>query len=386
VTVVPDRGVKVLLVRDTSFLCGPGKLILEMLSLSRDPGISYTVASFGSLASNGFLGAVAPVCATMPLPDSGRELPRTAAAVADRVRQEGFDLLHSHDFKSDVLALMVAARTRLPVVTTVHGFIARDRKARLYGRVDRFLHRRMSRVIVVSRALLRMYERRHHADGQVVLIRNCVDLDRFPFDHRSDLLRRLTGAPAGAPVIGHVGRLSAEKGQHRLITAFAALRTEFPDARLVFAGEGPDLAELQSHVKTQGLGGAVHFLGYRSDIPDVFADLSALVLNSDTEGVPRVILEAMALGVPVIASAVGGTPEIVADGETGLLIPPRDEAALLAALARTLADREGARERALRARQFVEAECDMRRQVDRTEALYREVAGASRAPALEKAL
>jgi glycosyltransferase involved in cell wall biosynthesis len=375
VTVAPDRALRVLHVRDTSFLCGPGNLILEMMKLSRDASIDFTVASFGSPESNGFLSAVATVCPTMPLPGGARSLPRAAEDIARRVRAREFTLLHAHDFKSDALALMVAARTGVPVVTTVHGFIPRSRKARLYGRVDRFLHRRMARVIVVSHALFRMYERQRHPAGHVVLIRNCVDLDRYPFGHASDLLRRLTGAPASAPIIGHVGRLSMEKGQGRLIAAFARLRSDFPDARLVLAGEGPELASLKAQVAALGLTDAVHFLGYRTDIPDVFADLSVLVLNSDTEGVPRVVLEAMALGVPVIASAVGGTPEIVEDGETGILIPARDEAALCSALARTLTDRDAARDRSLRARRFVERECDMRRQVERTEALYGEVVG-----------
>jgi glycosyltransferase involved in cell wall biosynthesis len=135
-----------------------------------------------------------------------------------------------------------------------------------------------------------------------------------------------------------VGRLRAPKDFLTLVRAVALL--EPGSVRLRIAGDGPDRAALAGEIEHLGLGEMVELLGTRTDVAELLAAAHVFVLSSDSEGLPMSVLEAMAAGVPVVATAVGGIPELVADGETGRLVPPRDPAALAAALAAVSADPE----------------------------------------------
>ncbi len=161
-----------------------------------------------------------------------------------------------------------------------------------------------------------------------------------------------------------------------LVEAFSRLAGEFPSSRLVLAGDGPEVGRARQTASARRLGDRVVFLGYRADVEAVYGALDLFVLNSTTEGLPNAVLEAMAFGVPVVATAVGGTPELVHDRETGLLVPPSDPAALASAIRAVLRDRASAAERARRARALVEAEFDMRQLSHSVNESYRRVIAA----------
>ena len=151
------------------------------------------------------------------------------------------------------------------------------------------------------------------------LIANGIDTARFA---------SAPAPPSGSPRIGCVARLSPEKGIDRLLEAFAGVLRQVPYARLAIAGDGPARGQLEARAHELTLGGAVEFLGYREDVSPVLGSLDLFVLPSLTEGIPLALLEAMAAGLPVIATAVGGVPEVVEDGTSGMLVPPGDAAAL----------------------------------------------------------
>jgi glycosyltransferase involved in cell wall biosynthesis len=266
---------------------------------------------------------------------------------------------------------MAGRLARVPVVTTVHGYIAVTGKSQLYRQIDLQLLRAMDRVIVVSESMRRDLGERGVANGRLQVVRNGIAIDNYPFARRSRTLRAESGFDDDALVIGHVGRLSPEKGQARLLRVLPRVREKVPRARLVIVGDGPEMESLRTLARTLGVEEVTRFCGYRSDVPEVFANLDLLVLSSDTEGLPNVVLEAMATGVPVVATAVGGTPEVVEHGVTGLLVPAGDEAALAAAIVEAFARPGAAADRARRARAFVESQCSMEALIRATHELYR---------------
>lgn len=374
----PAEPLRILHLRDTERLCGPGKTIRETIRLNSDPSVTYIVAAFEYTLENAFLRQLEGLCPIWRLPGARWRFPLTAVQLARRARHESITLFHAHDVKTNVLALLAGQLAQIPVVTTVHGYISIDRKSSLYTIADRALLRSMDSVVAVSAAMQDRFQRTGLPSAKVRLIRNCIDSSSYRFNYRSKVLRGLDQIGSDDIIIGHVGRLSPEKGQRRLLAAFPRILQRVPAALLVFAGDGPDLEPLRVAAAAPENRGRVRFLGYRSDVRDVFADLDLLVLSSDTEGMPNVVLEAMALGVPVVATAVGGTPELVRDGVTGILVPAADTAALAEGILRALQDRRSAMERAIGARSMVEQDFDMANLIRQTHEMYYQIASGRR--------
>jgi glycosyltransferase involved in cell wall biosynthesis len=199
------------------------------------------------------------------------------------------------------------------------------------------------------------------APGRLRTIFNGIDQERFQF----------TGPRPGGPVLA-VARLSPEKDVANLIRAAAIGVQRDPDLRVEVAGAGPCRVELGRLVEDLGLAGRVSFLGEVPDIPGQLARSAIFVLPSRSEGISLTLLEAMACGLPVVATRVGGTPEVVLDGQTGLLVPPGDPAALADAILRMRRDDETARRMGEAGRRRVERDFGVRRMVANYLALYLE--------------
>jgi glycosyltransferase involved in cell wall biosynthesis len=254
-------------------------------------------------------------------------------------------ILHSHG-SQDTWVTLVANRwpggARLPHVLTRH-----NTKRVSDTLANRFLYRRIDRLVVVSASVLDRYGtfiRRGivHPDS-VPVIASSIEIDRFRGPSDPQRLRRELGLPDDAVVAGCVGRLVPDKGQRHLIEAAALLRERHPALHLVLAGTGTDEAALRALTTERGLEGHVHFLGFRTDIPEVTAAFDIAVLPSvDCDASSAVIKEAMALGRPVIATDIGGAREMLDPGPSGLLVPPRDASALAGALDALLRDPERA--------------------------------------------
>lgn len=249
------------------------------------------------------------------------------------------DVIHSHSLKTDVIGLPLARALGLPFVIELHGYLRPDDdpRVRLYERLDRRALRHADGVLVLSRD----YEREVCALGtppaRVHLVPSGIDtagLRRAA--GRRDVRRELAVPAPGTVVLGMVARLSPEKGHEVFLTALAALRAQGHDAIGVLFGDGPLREALEQRAAALGLTAAVRFPGYVAEIADAYRALDVLVSCSRFEGLPLNLIEAMALGVPVAAMATGGCADIVEDGQTGLLVPPGDGAALTGALARLL--------------------------------------------------
>lgn len=256
-------------------------------------------------------------------------------------RRKRFDLIHTHGYRADLIGLIVSKCFSLPIVATCHGYISNDRHLNLYNGLDVFLLRYFDRVIAVSDRMKKDLVGKRVDKGKIHVITNAV-WDAAVADTngiRSKIRSRL-GIGDREFVFGFVGRLSEEKGLDYLVEAVKRLPTGGEGWRLILLGEGPQRGLLEKEVQGCGLGDKVLFVGFQADTAAWYPAMDAFVLPSLTEGTPMALLEAMANGLPVIASSVGGVPAILSSGENGILVPPADPTGLVEAMQAVAGSRE----------------------------------------------
>jgi sugar transferase (PEP-CTERM/EpsH1 system associated) len=287
------------------------------------------------------------------------------------------DIVHSRNWGA-FDAVAAARLAGVPVV--IHGEHGREAadpegQDRRRNRLRRLLSPLIAQWVTVSHDLRRWLVHRVGIPADRVLtIHNGVDTARFAEGDR-EAAREALGLEPGRPVVGTVGRLDPVKDHVRLVTAFRSVAARRSDARLVICGDGPLREELHRAVDAVRLQGSVRLLGERDDVPRVLAALDVFTLPSIAEGISNTVLEAMASGLPVVATRVGGNPELVEDGVTGRLVEPRRTEALAEALLGYLNDPVLARLHGKAARQRCVAEFSLERMAARYLALYRRLAG-----------
>ena len=310
--------------------------LAEALDRSRW-AVRVAVPGTGELASA--LAGMGVPCAVLPLPAVRPwTVPASAAALrrlAALVTESRIALVHAHGSRGALYAGL-AVRRRVPLVW--HARIV-DRDPWL----DWMLVRLATAVIANSRATAGRFAGLAAARDKVHVVLNGVDLERFSPGPPDPALRRVFGLPPSGPVIGYVGRLERGKGPDVLLTAAGLLRARRPDVCFLFVGDGPLAPELAARAARDDL--AAVFVGWRRDLPSVLRLCALLAVPSRQEAFGRVLVEAMASEVPVVAARVGGIPEVVTDGRTGLLVRSEDPAALARALEVTLTDVEATRAR-----------------------------------------
>jgi len=270
-----------------------------------------------------------------PLPFRGDLWPPAILGLTRLLRREGPRILLVHDphaVSAALVATRLAGRRPLVAVRRVDFPLRSPLSRHKYGACDR--------VIVVSRAIGAILERGGVPPTRLRLVYEGVP-DRLPAPGGVAALAEL-GVPPGVPVVGNVAALTDHKDHATLVEAMALLRRRIPEARLVIAGEGELREDLERRVRAHGLADRVVFTGFRRDLDRLLPAFSVFCLSSRLEGLGTSLLDAMALGLPVVATAAGGVPEAVEDGVSGRLVPPRDPAALANALADVLGD-EGKR-------------------------------------------
>ncbi|HKA92015.1 MAG TPA: glycosyltransferase [Haliangiales bacterium] len=263
------------------------------------------------------------------------------------LRKHRVDLTHTHNRMALIYGAPAARLARSAVVHTKHG---RNRKGGTRLLAAKLAARLVDAFVAVSAETAEFARARGEVDERrLTVIPNGVELDRFrPDPEARARVRAELGIDAGAWVVGTVGRIAGEKNQSLLLRAVAPLLG--PQARLVVAGDGPLLPALSELAAALGIAPHVRLLGARRDVPSVLNALDAFVLSSTTEGLPLVIPEAMATGLPVVSTSVGGIPTVIDEGQTGFLVPAGDEAALRERVARLRDDPELARACGARAR------------------------------------
>jgi glycosyltransferase involved in cell wall biosynthesis len=285
------------------------------------------------------------------------------------IRDRGIDIVHTHEYKTDLLGLLLARAEGVRAMATVHGWIENTVRERVYGLFDRRLLARYPLVVAVSEKIRSTLIAGGAAPSRVRCLVNGVDPLHFASRHDAAGARRRLGLPADGFIIGSVGRLGPEKRFDLLLTAAARLS---PAPVVAIAGEGPCGPALNRQAAELGLD--LRLLGHQNDVRDVYDALDLFVQSSDTEGVPNAVLEAMAMELPVVATDVGGTHQILTDGVEGSLVPRRNVPALAAAICRTRKDECAARARVQAARRRIEQELSFDARTARLEQMYEELA------------
>jgi glycosyltransferase involved in cell wall biosynthesis len=303
----------------------------------------YVIGIFDEQAPfpNEFADCARPLCPTSLLPEEISRLPQALIRIREIAKTHGVQVVCSHDYKSNFIGFFAARSLGLPHVTIFHGRTGCTGRVRAYERLDTFLLRRSQAVIAVSHASADTLYRNGVPYARIHHVPNGVE-PPDPSHETVGAIRREFGLSASTPMIVYAGRLSPEKGLDTLVEAATQVLSRIPDSTFFCVGEGPEREFLKREVRRRHIESRVVFPGYRRDIDAFYQDMDIFVLPSRTEGMPLSLLEALARAKPVIATAVGGVPEVIDDGRTGVLIPPGNPDRLARSLLDLLADRERA--------------------------------------------
>ena len=287
------------------------------------------------------------------IPCEGQIDRKVLALIRELAVRTDADIVHAHGYKADIYVYVALRGLCIPLVSTCHNWIDSDFLVSLYGRVDRFVLRKYTRVVAVSGEVKRRMLNAGVREEKIHLVRNGIDLRLF--DNAQPVLRGDSTSDS-ALIVGLVGRLSREKGVDLFIRAAARVLVELPRTRFLVIGEGPDRNKLESLIDELKIGESLQILGRRDDMPSIYASLDLMVSASRQEGLPMAILEGMASGLPLIATAVGEVPTVVLNGRTGVVVPTENVEAISGGILELLRD-TGKRGRfGVAARQFIEEE------------------------------
>lgn len=308
--------------------------------------------------------------------------PRTVFRLGRIIKREGIDIVHTHMVGGNLYGRIAGRLAGVRgIVSTLHygsplGVAPHDEDwtHALVLKLD-YLMGRMSHVLIAtSEAVRQQLVAGGMAAHRAVTIRNAVDVDRMQQGESGRLeVRREFGLPPEVPVIGIVGRLVPVKRFDLFLRAAHRVATSRPDAVFMIVGDGALRGDLEAQAAGLGLAGRVIFAGFREDIARVVASIDLVVMCSDSETTPYAVSEAMAMGKPVVATAVGGVPEQVESGREGLLCPPDDEEKLAAAIIQLLADQRLREEMGRNARRKAQEEFSIAAMAGRLRRLYEEI-------------
>ncbi|MGA2272907.1 MAG: glycosyltransferase family 4 protein [Bryobacteraceae bacterium] len=361
------KSIKLLAIVEATSVTGPAKGLLQFARMARSggagPAVEVSIAVFQRSDQPGlFIQAASEMSVPVyPIAESGRFDRRVIAGLSALGQSLQPDVVQSHAVKSHFLVRRSGLNRLAPWVAFHHGYTWPDLRARLYNQLDRWSLRAASRVVTVSQPFRRELIRHGVPAARIDIVHNAIE---------PGWGRTASGAPAPAElrarlgidparkVILIVGRLSREKDHLSLLRAFSRLALAHDgegaaNAHLLIVGGGPERARIEAAIRHLGLSEAVTLTGPVASAEPYYGIADLAVLSSLSEGSPNALLEAMAARLPVVATAVGGIPEIVSDRESALLVPPRNPEALCRAIRELLVDEALARGLAARACELI---------------------------------
>lgn len=285
------------------------------------------------------------------------------------MRQERIELLQTHDYKSNVLGLILRRFHKMHLVSMLHGWTDTTGRMPLYIAIDKKTLPWYEKLICVSEDLVDECKKLRIPERKIQLVHNAIDLATYTRTTSKELAKREIGIEGNDPLIGMVCRLSPEKGIIEAIAMVSRLNAQGKRVQLWVAGDGPFRPDVEREIASRGLGEQVRLLGQLSDTRLFYQAMDAFLLNSIREGLPNVVLEAMALEVPVVATRVAGVPSLIRPNQTGWLIEPGDEKALDSSVLESLDPQLGT-EKASSARRLIETDFSFDKRMERVAGIY----------------
>lgn len=305
---------------------------------------------------------------------------RTISNLSSLITQNRIDIAHSMGTRTDFFARLACSRKPstaivCTVAMLVDGFDVDLLRKTVYKIADRYSARHVTRYITVSRALKdRLVRERGIPPDKISVIYNGVELDQYnPNLYLSEETRRTLGIRNNYPIIGTVGRLVYQKGFSYFLEAAKQVYLEKKQVQFVIVGHGREEANLKYLAESLGISHVCSFVGLRFDIAQLLSAFDVFVLSSILEGLPRIVIEAMAMKRPIVASDIDGVREQLRHNETGLLVPPADPKALAQAILNLLDDRERAKRLGREARKAAEEMFDLKHTLANVEMLYEQI-------------
>ncbi len=313
-------------------------------------------------------------CPLWEVAESGPVDPHTVHHLLRICRLQNVAIWHGHDYKSNLLGLLVRKWWPMKLVTTVHGWTWDTLRTKLYYHIDNWCLRRYDRVVTVNPSLLDHCLAHDVQPKRLTLIPNAIEPAEYKRQFDTTDARVQLGIQNDRLVIGVVGRLSIEKGVDRAVRMIAQLRQQHPNAQLHLIGDGPQRSNLEQLTRQLGVSDAIRFWGWQSHPQRFYEAMDMLLLPSHTEGLPNTVLEAMAMGVPVAATDVGGTAELLDHGHCGVILSDDDDT-WSDRVAYLLDSTDRRMDFARLARARVQQHYTFRQRMDHIQAIYRRVLG-----------
>jgi glycosyltransferase involved in cell wall biosynthesis len=365
-----------MIIIDALEVTGPAKGIFQFIDNVKHEDVTFIIYNFEFNKKRGELfekEATRLGASLRFLKQRGRNYFSLLTQTTAEVKKQNINIVQTHGFKPTFLGFFVRFICKVRWVCFMHGTTNENLKVRMYNLVDNILQLFSHRTVLVSEAQRQKVlggndKRRAH------VLHNAVDIDcPMQKSEQPPPIREMYSIPIESKIVVAVGRFSPEKGMDVLIEAFQLLLRQVEGTHLILVGDGQERKAIEAQVQNLGLSDKVHFTGYTKTPGDYVAEADVVALPSRSEGIPNTVLEAMAIGLPVVATAVGGVPEIIQDGLNGRLVPPSQPALLANALAEVLSKPELHRRLSLAGRQRVSDAFSIEARVRKLLALYQDV-------------
>lgn len=368
--------INVLHLRDTHEIGGPGKTILETISHIDNKKYNLHIAVFMARCEKEetpFMKEARKRGFNIHIIRSLNQFdPRILLSIFRLIKKHKIDIIHTHEILTDILGYLISKFCNVRLITTLHGWINNKFKDKVYIYIDNAILKAFNRIIVVSNAMKEQLIHCGISSGNIDVLHNSIVVKNYKKVSKG-YLGEIVHKKIKRPVIGTIGRLSLEKGHKDFIKAASVVLQKGYDAAFFLIGDGPEKENLLRLIKNLNLEGKIFITGYLRNIQSVYSDIDLMVLPSYTEGLPNVVLEALLMEVPVIATNVGGTPEIIRNDETGFLIRPGFPEEISSKIIEYLRDPVKFEEMSKIGRLLIEKEFNFNKRTKKLEMIYEDV-------------